>query len=265
MSKIKEITEYNKFNILDEEESQKLRIICRIFAALCNLPCFISIFVFIFQKSKLNLGQKIQFIICILIVLYEGSHYIPISTEHQLLCYFQCIISFGNQIIISYLIMIYSYIALIIFINPNSIKSKFNIVFIYFSAPILFISIVFYLIFVPDLKIFFGFTVYPDDENVITRLMAYFLVFIFLLINIVNNIILIYKIKNFIKKLNNVDYFAKEKLRVFKRKLIFNIAGLVIIHNTLPVGILTSFKIFFIFISESSNIRSCLLANVYIQ
>ena len=243
MSKLKEITEYDKYNVLNEEESQKLRIICRIFAVLCNIPCLISIFIFIFQKSKLNLGQKIQFIICILISLYEGSHYIPVSSEHQWLCYFQCIISFGNQIIISYLIMIYSYIALIIFINPNSIKSKFNIFFIYFSTPILFISILFYLLFVPDLKIFFGLTVYPDDENVITRLMNYFLVFIFLLINIVNNIILIYKIKNFIKKLNNVDYFAKEKLRVFKRKLIFNIIGLVIIHNTLPVGILTSFKI----------------------
>lgn len=243
MSKLKEITEYKKYILLEEEESQKLRIICRIFAVLCNIPCLISICVFIFQKSKLNLGQKIQFIICILIALYEGSHYIPISSEYQWYCYFQCIISFGNQIIISYLIMIYSYIALIVFINPNSLKSKFNIFFIYFSTPILFFAIVFYLLFIPDLKIFFGFTVYPDDDNYITRLMSYFLVFIFLLINVVNNIILIYKIKNFIKKLANVDYFAKEKLRVFKRKLIFNIIGLLIIHNTLPVGILTSFKI----------------------
>ena len=144
MSKLKEITEYDKYNVLNEEESQKLRIICRIFAVLCNIPCLISIFVFIFQKSKLNLGQKIQFIICILISLYEGSHYIPVSSEHQWLCYFQCIISFGNQIIISYLIMIYSYIALIIFINPNSIKSKFNI-FLFISLHLFFLYLFYFI------------------------------------------------------------------------------------------------------------------------
>lgn len=239
--RIKNITEYTKYDgVLSLEDSNKLRKICIILAIICNIPCFISIFVFIFQYSKLKLGQKIQLILCISIVLYEGSHYLPVSSKYQWLCYFQCIISYGIQVIISYLAMIYSYIALIMFTRPNDIKSKYNIFFIYFSTPILYFVIIIYILFIPDLSIFFGFTVYPEDN--ISRLLNYFLVFIFLLANIINNIILVNKIKNFIGNLPKIDNFAKDKLFLFKKKLIFNILGIIFVfHYSLPVGFLTSF------------------------
>ena len=141
----------------------------------------------------------------------------PISTDKQGLCYFHCIISFGIQVIISYLAMIYSYIPLILFIKPNIINSKFNKFFIHFSPYFLYIGIIFYILRVPELFIFLKLIVYPKED--LSRLLNYFLVFIFLLINIISNIILIHKIKNFIGKLRDIDSFAKEKLDLFRKNI----------------------------------------------
>lgn len=244
MGTIQKIEDYNLFAILTDEESQKLRLICRILAIVCNIPCFLSIFVFLFQDSKLHLGQQIELILCISIFFYESSHYLPASADRQWLCYFQCILSFGIQIVISYLVMIYSYIALKKFTNPDSVKSKCNIFFIYFSPIILFIIIIIYILFRADLSIFFEFTVYPTSTDNLSRLLNYFLLFLFLVLNIINTSILIKKIKNFKKTLVKIDIFIEEKLRVFIKKLIFSIIGLIFVfHNSLPVGILTSLNI----------------------
>ena len=71
--------------------------------------------------------------------------------------------------------------------------------------------------------------------------MNYSFVFLFLLLNILNNILLIQKIKNFINKLPKVDTFAKEKLLIFKKKFILNIIGYIFVfHYILLVGFLTS-------------------------
>jgi hypothetical protein len=138
--------------------------------------------------------------------------------------------------------MIYSYIALILFIKPNIIGSAFNTFLIYFFPYFLYIGIIVYILKIPKLFIFFKLTVYPEDD--LSRLLNYFLIFIFLLINIINNLLLIYKIKKFINKLHSIDSFAKEKLSLFRKKLIFNIVGMIFVfHYILPVGILTSFKI----------------------
>ena len=104
------------------------------------------------QYTKLKLGHKRLYIT---IVLYEASHYFPVSKDYQWLCYFQCIISFGIQVIISYLAMIYTYIALIMFIKPNIINSKFNKFFINISPGLFFIGIIFYILYVPKLFIYF--------------------------------------------------------------------------------------------------------------
>lgn len=242
MGNITTIEDYTKYDVLNENDSHKLRIICRILAIICNIPCFLSIFVFLLQDTKLKLGQKIQLRLCITIVLYEASHYFPVSKDYQWLCYFQCIISFGIQVIISYLAMIYTYIALIMFIKPNIINSKFNKFFINISPGLFFIGIIFYILYVPKLFIYFHFTVYPDDEDK-SRLLNYCLIFIFFIINIFNNILLVYKIRSFIKKLSNIDYYAKEKLCFFIKKLVFNILGMIFVfHFILPVGILVSLK-----------------------
>ena len=268
------IEEYTKYEVLNEEDSSKLRIICRILAIICNIPCFLSIFVFIFEDSKLKLNQKIQLRLCISIVLYESSHYIPVSTNYQWICYIQCILSFGILIIISYLAMIHTYIALIMFSKPKLINSGLNKFFIHIFPYLFFLAIILYIIKVPKLNIFFGFTVYPDDEDP-SRIFNYLLVFIFLLICIINNIILIHKIKKFISKLSNIDHFAKEKLYLFKKKLIFNIFGIIFVfHYALPVGILTSLKIvsgavffklkYFIYIYANKAILGIIFWFIYI-
>ena len=243
MGNINEIVEYTQYDILNDNESEKLRLICRILAIICNIPCFLSIFVFIFQDSPLKLSQKIQLRLCIAIVLYEASHYLPVSTKYQGLCYFQCIISFGIQVVISYLTMIYSYIAIILFTKPYIINSRFNKFFIHFSPYLLFIGIILYILKVPKLYIFFQFSVYPDDKDP-SRPLNYILLLIFLLINVLNNILLIKKIKHFIRRLSNVDNFANEKLHIFKKKLIWNIIVMIFVfHYNLPVGILTYFNL----------------------
>ena len=224
------------------EESQILRIICRILAIICNIPCFISIFVFLFQKTELKLNQKIQLRLCITLVLYEASHYLPVTPEYQWMCYFQCIISFGIEIIISYYAMIYTYAALIVFINSELINNKFNKFLIHYFPLLFYIIIIAYILLVPDLYIYFKFTVYPFDDP--SRLLNYSFVFLFLLLNILNNIILIQKIKNFINKLPKVDNFAKEKYRIFKKKFYLNIIGYIFVfHYILLVGFLTSFHL----------------------
>ena len=243
MGNLDEIKEYNKYQVLSDKDSEKLRIVCRILAVICNIPCFLSIFVFLFQYSPLKSSQKIQLRLCIAIVLYESSHYLPVSTKYQGLCYFQFIISSGIHIIISYLTMIYSYIALILFTKPNIIKFIFNIFFIHFSPYLLFIGIILYILKVPKLCLFFKFTVYPDDEDP-SRILIYILVLVFLIINILNNILLIIKIKRFIKGLSTVDNYAKEKLHIFKKKLIWNIIAIIFVfYYNLPFGILIYFKI----------------------
>lgn len=216
-----------------------LRIICRILAVVCNIPCFISLFVFLFKESELKLNQKIQLRLCITIVLYEASHYLPVSPAHQWLCYFQCIISFGIEIIISYYAMIYSYIALILFINSELINNRINIFFIHYFPLLFYIIIIVYILIKPKLYIYFKITVYPFDD--LSRLLNYSFVFLFLLLNILYNILLIQKIKNFIYKLPKVDNFAKEKLHTFKKKFILNIFGYIFVfHYILLVGFLTS-------------------------
>ena len=239
MGNLNKIENYTKYYILDENESYILRIICRTLAIICNIPCFLSIFVFLFQDTKLKLGQIIQLRLCITIVLYEASHYLPVSEDYQWLCYFQCIISFGIQLIISYLAIIYTYIALISFIKPNALNSRLNKFFIHISPSLFFIGIIFYILFKSKLYIYFGFSVYPDDEDR-SRIINHILVFIFMIIIILNNILLIIKIKSFIKKLSNIDHYAKEKLRFFKKKLYLNIFLMIFVfHFILPVGILT--------------------------
>ena len=219
-----------------------LRIICRILAILCNIPCFISIFVFLFQKTELKLNQKIQLRLCITIVLYEASHYLPVTPEYQWMCYFQCIISFGIEIIISFYAMIYTYASLIIFIDSQLINNWLNTFLIHYFPLLFYIIIIAYILIVPDLYIYFKFTVYPFDD--LSRLLNYSFIFLFLLLNIISNIILIQKIKNFIKSLPNVDNFAKEKLHIFKKKFILNVIGLIFVfHYILLVGFLTSSKL----------------------
>ena len=87
--------------------------------------------------------------------IYEASHYFPVSRNNQILCYFQFIISFGIQVTISYLAMIYSYIALILFIKPNIIGSAFNIFLIYFFLYFLYIRIIVYILKIPKTKIIY--------------------------------------------------------------------------------------------------------------
>ena len=221
------------------KEEQILRIICRILAIICNIPCFISVFVFLFQKTELKLNQKIQLRLCISIVLYEASHYLPVTPKYQWICYFQCIISFGIEIIISYYAMIYTYTALILFINSELINNSLNKFLIHYFPLLFYIIIITYILLVPDLRIYFKFTVYPFDD--LSRLLNYSFAFLFLLLNILNNLILIQKIKNFINNLPKVDHFAKEKLRIFKKKFFLNIIGYIFVfHYILLVGFLTS-------------------------
>lgn len=242
MGNLNQIEDYKKYDVLSSRESKLLRVICRILAIICNIPCFISIFVFLFQETSSKLSQKIQLRLCITIVLYEASHYIPVKHDYQWVCYFQCIISFGIQIIISYYAMIYTYVALILFVNPESINSRFNKFLIHYFPLLFYIIIIVYILKVPHLCIFFRFSVYPDDD--LSRLLNYFFVFIFLLMNIINNILLIKRIKKFINSLPNIENFAKEKLHIFKKKFILNIIGMIFVfHFVLPVGFLTSFKI----------------------
>jgi hypothetical protein len=242
MGNFQKVEHFTKNKILKPNEIKLLKSTCRIIAITSHIPKFISIFVYIFQDSKLQLGQKVEFALCILLNIYGSSHYLPVSPEHQWICYFQCIISFGIQVVISYLAMIYSYIALIKFTKPNIINSKFNIFFIYFSPIILYLIIIVYILFIPELVIFFEFTVYPLDY--FSRLLNYSLVFIFLLITIFNNALLIIEIKKFKKQLSNMDSYMEEKLRIFIKKLIFNIIGIIFVfHYNLPVGFLTSFEI----------------------
>ena len=68
MVNITKIKDYVAYSL---PHTQILRIICRILAIICNIPCFISIFVFLFQEKELKLNQKIQLRLCIAIVLYE--------------------------------------------------------------------------------------------------------------------------------------------------------------------------------------------------
>ena len=243
MGNITTIENYTEINDLNENDFYYLRLIGRILAVICNIPCFLSIFVFLFQDTKLKLGQIIQLRLCITIVLYEASHYFPISIEYQWLCYFQCIIFFGIEIIICYLALIYTYISLIIFIRPYSLSSKCNKFFIYFSPSLLYIGIIFYILYKLTLFNYYQFTVYPKLEENETKLLN-ILELIFLIINIINNIILVQKIKSFIKKLSNIDHYAKEKLCFFKKKLYLNIF-LIFAVFTLPFGILTLIKNFF--------------------
>ena len=234
------ISQIKEAEVLSKEQSGKLRLVFRILALISYLPCFISIFVFAFQESQLKLNQQIQLRLCILLVLYEGSYFLPISLESKWLCLIQCIFSFGIQIVIPYMAMIHSYIALIIFINPNKITTKFNKFFIYFSPSLLYIGIIVYILTVPQLKILFGFTVNAIDQT--SRLINYILVFVFLLLIILNNILLIQNIKKFINKLPNIDNFAKEKLHISKKKLITNVIGIIAIFHYLPMCFLLSFK-----------------------
>lgn len=152
-----------------------------------------------------------------LLILYEGSYFLPVSLKYNWLCLIQCILSFGIQIIIPYIAMIHSYIALIMFINPNKITSKFNKFFIYFSPSLLYIAVIAYILMVPQLYLLFGFSVYAMDQK--SRLFNYILIFAFLLLIIINNILLIQNIKTFINKLPNIDNFAKEKLSISKKNL----------------------------------------------
>lgn len=239
MGNLQKIEEFTKHKVLEDNDIRKLTIICRITSVVCHIPCSISLFVYIFQDSKLQLGQKIEFIICISLFIYGSSHYLPMSSDHQWLCYFQCIISFGIEIIIAYLAMIYSYVALIIFRKPKTVNSRFNIFVIYFSPILLFIPIILLILYRVKLAIFFGLTVYPLDSH--SRLLNCSIVFVFLLITIVNNVLLIVEIKQFKRRFRNIDSCMEEKLRIFIKKLIFNIIGIIFVcHYNLPIGILTS-------------------------
>ena len=242
MGNIQKVEHFSKNKILNPNEIKILKSTCRLIALISHFPKSISIFVYIFQYSNLQLGQKVEFALCILLAIYGISHFLPVSPDHQWVCYFQCIISFGIQVVISYLAMIYSYIALIKFKKPNIINSKCNIFFIYISPIILYLVIIAYILLVPELVIFFEFTVYPLDY--FSRILNYSLVFIFLLITIFNNALLIYEIKKFKKQVSNMDSYMDEKLRIFIKKLIFNIIGIIFVfHYNLPVGFLTSFEI----------------------
>ena len=135
--------------------------------------------------------------------------------------------------------MIYTYACLILFMDSEIINNIFNQFLIHYFPLLFYIIIIAYILLVPDLEIYFKFTVYPFDD--LSRLLNYSFVFLFLLLNIINNIILMKKIQNFINKLPNVDNFAKEKLHIFKKKFILNIiAYIFVFHCILFIGFLTS-------------------------
>ena len=174
MVNITKIKDYVAYSL---PHTQILRIICRILAIICNIPCFISIFVLLFQKIELKLYQRIQLRLCVTLVLYEASHYLPATPDHQWICYFQCIISYGIEIIISYYAMIYTYAALILFINSELINNKYNKFLIHYFPLLFYIIIIAYILLVPDLYIYFKFTVYSYDDQ--SRLLNYSFVFLF--------------------------------------------------------------------------------------
>ena len=88
MGNLQKIEEFSKYKVLEDNDIRKLTIICRITSVVCHIPCSISLFVYIFQDSKLQLGQKIEFIIYISLSIYGSSHYLPVSSDHQWLAIF---------------------------------------------------------------------------------------------------------------------------------------------------------------------------------
>lgn len=223
---------------LPGNESQILRIICRVFASITNILVLTSIIIFLINFCKLKLNQIIQLKMCISIFIYEASHYFPNFTTQNWECYLQCILGYGFQIMMAYYTTIYSYVAMILFIKPLSITNYFNTFIIFFSDYILLgIIIVFILYGNPKMTIYYNFLVQTTDMY--GRLFNYGLIFLFSILGIINIIRLIINIENSLMK--NMDItFVKDKLNFCKKTLKKYVLGTLFIFHC-PILILLLF------------------------
>lgn len=225
---------------LSDDESSILKLVCRIFATITNIPVFISIILFLINLSDLKLNEIIQLKMCISIFIYESSHYFTnLTTEWKKIL--QCISGYGFQIMMAYYTTIYSYVALVLFIKPLLINTCFYKFVIFFSSYFLLAIIIVFILFALKKTTYYDFSVQTTD--IYGRLFNYGLVLLFSALSIINTIRLLLNIKKSLR--DSFDFhFAEEKLQSCKKELKKYIIGtLIIFHYPILILLLFGAKI----------------------
>jgi len=226
------ISEYNKTT---NDQNIKFQIYSGILSAISIIPNFITIIIFVFQKGKLNLQQRIQLILCFSFIGIE-IRFIPIKSNNHYY-FFQACISFSSIIIATYYQFIYSFIAYKLFTSPKDLLTKCNIFFIYFFPFILFLFLSCFIYLFSNLTLYFGFIAYPENPekgitNQLSKRVSHVFRIIFFLLNFLFIIKLLKKINQVIKGANNIDNnFTNKKFYVYKNKLIWYIVGMIIVMH----------------------------------
>jgi len=225
----------SKYNETSNEQNIIFQIYSGILSTISIIPNFITIIIFLFQKGKLNLQQRIQLMLCFSFIGIE-IRFIPIKSNNSYY-FFQACISFSSIIIATYYQFIYSYIAYKLFTSPNSLLTKCNKFFIKFFPFILFLILSCFVHFFSNLILYFEFIAYPEnpEEGIthqLSKRVSHVFRINFFLLNIFYIIKLLRKINQVIKGANNIDInFTNKKFYVYKNKLIWYIVGMIIVMH----------------------------------
>ena len=222
------------YNETSNEQNSNFQIYSGILSAISIIPNFITIIIFVFQKGKLNLQQRIQLMLCFWFIGIE-IRFIPIkSNNYYYFC--QACISFSSIIIATYYQFIYSFIAYKLFTSPKDL-TKCNKFFINFFPIILFFILSCFINFFSNLTLYFEFIAYPENPekgitHQLSKRVSHVFRISFFFLNFFYIIKLLKKINQVIIQANNIDNnFTSKKFNVYKNKLIWYIIGMIIVMH----------------------------------
>ena len=225
------IGEIEEFLGGSNNEQLLMKICVRIAAFLSSIPPFITILIFIIQNKQfpMTLQHKIQIMMCISFLGLEASFFFPrITDEDIILCGIQGTISFSFFVINCCWQFIHSYIAYKLFTNPLILsKCSYKFLLLYFPWIVL-IILGAYIFYYSDLRIFYGLMVFPKD--IISKILANFLIFFFFIANIITTIKLLIKVKKTLNQANKTA-FHKEKYCMYRKKLLCYIFGMILTYH----------------------------------
>ena len=223
-----------KDNFTSYDNKEKFQIYSGVLFTISTIPIFMSIIIIIFQKGKMKLQKYIQLMLCFTFLGIELK-YLPLKIHLDLYYYFQNGISYACIIIATYFQLIYSVIAYKLFTCPDDLSKPYNIFFIYIFPIILFIFLVMCANFNLNLVLYYDFLAYSKDNYKPTRHeLPKKIMDVLRLIFFFTNIIYLKKLLNEIKKVlimvDKIDLkFAKEKYKIYRKKLILYFFTMIIV------------------------------------
>jgi hypothetical protein len=228
----------NIANFTTDSQNLVFQTYCGILSTICIIPNLISLIIIIFfscQKAKMNIQQRIQLMLCITFIGIE-IRFIPIITSNGSYYYFQAGISFSFLILATYYQFIYSFIAYTLFTTPKDLSKIYNLFFIYIFPFIFFVFLAIFVIIQSELKLYFKFIAYPENskdvlKKEISKGVFHFCRTIFFFLNILYIILLLIKIHQVIALEHNNHKYTNKKFKVYLKKLIWYILGMIIVMN----------------------------------